>query len=106
MSKRFVNRALSGSWRLVFLIYLIWQLSTPVLAQAQPQVPPDTKNILVLHALESNMPLNVRTDRAIVAALEAGGIAMRNQFFEYLDLQPMSVNQKVTVHSDHAPRPS
>jgi PAS domain S-box-containing protein len=45
------------------------------------------KNVLVLHALEANMPLNVQTDRAIIAALEAGGIGIRNQFFEYLDLQ-------------------
>ncbi len=83
-SKRFVNPALFGP---LCLVLLIWQLSAPAFAQSQPQSPLDSKNILVLHALESNMPLNVRTDRAIMAALEAGRIGMRNQFFEYLDLQ-------------------
>ena len=86
MPKRCVNPALFGSLCLVLLISLTWQLSVPAHAQAQPKNPAATKNILILHALEANMPLNVRTDRAIVAALEAGGIGMRNQFFEYLDL--------------------
>ena len=66
---------------------LILRLSLPALAQTKPQVDLSGKNVLVLHALEANMPLNVRTDRAIMAALEAGKIGMRNQFFEYLDLQ-------------------
>jgi signal transduction histidine kinase/CheY-like chemotaxis protein len=56
------------------------------LAQAQPQVAPDGKNVLILHAFESNMPLHVRTDRGLTASLESGGIRVRNQFFEYLDL--------------------
>ncbi len=57
------------------------------MAQAQPPSLPAEKNILILHALEANMPLNVRTDRAIQAALEADGIGLRNQFYEFLDLQ-------------------
>ena len=32
------------------------------------------------------MPLNVRTDRAIMASLQAGGVGLKNQFYEYLDL--------------------
>jgi PAS domain S-box-containing protein len=66
---------------------LILGLSLPAFAQTKSQVDLTGRNVLVLHALEANMPLNVRTDRAIMAALEAGGIGMRNQFFEYLDLQ-------------------
>jgi hypothetical protein len=32
------------------------------------------------------MPLNVRTDRAISASLQAGGVGLKAQFYEYLDL--------------------
>ena len=83
MLKRFVHPALFSP---LCLVLLIWQLCVPAHAQSQPQVDLTGKNVLVLHALEANMPLNMRTDRAIVEALEAGGIGMRNQFFEYLDL--------------------
>ena len=95
MSKRFVNPALFG---LLCLVLLIWQLSTPAYAQTQSSALTG-KNVLVLHALEANMPLNMRTDRAIMAALEAGGIGMKNQFFEYLDLQrnPGSEHRKRLV---------
>ena len=45
------------------------------------------------------MPLNLRTDRAIIETLETSGIGMRNQFFEYLDLQrnPGSEHRKRLV---------
>jgi hypothetical protein len=65
---------------------LIWQLSVPALAQAQTQSALDAKTILVLHALESNVPIFELTDRGLRAALDAGGVSIRNQFFEYLDL--------------------
>jgi PAS domain S-box-containing protein len=55
-------------------------------AQTQPPDALREKNVLILHALEANMPLNVRTDRAIMASLEAGGVGLKNQFYEYLDL--------------------
>jgi PAS domain S-box-containing protein len=55
-------------------------------AQAPPSDALSTKNVLILHALEANMPLNVRTDRAIMAPLEASGVGLKNQFYEYLDL--------------------
>jgi PAS domain S-box-containing protein len=55
-------------------------------AQAPPPDALGTKNILILHALEANMPLNVRTDRAIMESLQAGGVGLKAQFYEYLDL--------------------
>ena len=55
-------------------------------AQAQSQNPLDGKNVLVLHAFESNVPIFELTDRGLRAALDAGGVGIRNQFFEYLDL--------------------
>jgi PAS domain S-box-containing protein len=55
-------------------------------AQTQPRNPLDGKNVLVLHAFESNVPIFELTDRGLRATLDAGGVGIRNQFFEYLDL--------------------
>ena len=44
------------------------------------------KNVLVLHGLESNVPIFELTDRGIKTVLDSGGVGNRNQFFEYLDL--------------------
>jgi PAS domain S-box-containing protein len=41
---------------------------------------------LILHAFESNVPIFELTDRGLRAALDANGVGIRNQFFEYLDL--------------------
>jgi PAS domain S-box-containing protein len=73
----------------VFLILLVCGLiSRPVSthAQAQHQNTLTGKNVLILHALESNVPIFELTDRGLRAALDAGGVGIRNQFFEYLDL--------------------
>jgi PAS domain S-box-containing protein len=73
----------------VFFILLICGLLSrpvPTQAQAQPQNPLSAKNVLILHAFESNVPIFELTDRGIRAALDAGGVGIRNQFFEYLDL--------------------
>jgi hypothetical protein len=49
---------------------LIWQLlGAPALAQSQPQSDLGAKNIPVLHALESNVPIFELTDRGLGAAL-------------------------------------
>jgi signal transduction histidine kinase len=87
MPNTIAKRITLGLLSPILAILLILGLGLPAFAQTKPQVDLRGKNVLVLHALEANMPLNVRTDRAIIAALEAGGIGMRNQFFEYLDLQ-------------------
>lgn len=44
------------------------------------------KNVLVLHGLESNVPIFELTDSGIKTVLDSGGVGKRNQFFEYLDL--------------------
>jgi PAS domain S-box-containing protein len=55
-------------------------------APATPAADLSQKNVLVLHALESNVPVFELTDHGIRAALDSGGVGIRNQFFEYLDL--------------------
>jgi PAS domain S-box-containing protein len=73
----------------IFVILLICGLLScpvPTHAQAQPQKPLSEKNVLILHALESNVPIFELTDRGLRAALDSGGVGIRNQFFEYLDL--------------------
>src|SRR5512138_3823765 len=59
----------------------------PVSGEVQPQRAWAGKNVLILHAFEPNMPIFEITDRGIRAALESGGIAIQNQFYEYLDLR-------------------
>jgi len=44
------------------------------------------KNVLILHGAESNAPIFELTDRGIKRVLESGGVGIRNQFFENLDL--------------------
>jgi len=66
------------------LVFGFW--AGPVCAQTQPRDPLTGKNVLVLHAFESNVPVFELADRGIRAALDAGGVGIRNQFFEYLDL--------------------
>jgi len=73
----------------LFLILLICELLScpvPTHAQAQPKSPVSEKNVLVLHAFESNLPIFELTDRGLRGALDSGGVGIRNQFFEYLDL--------------------
>ena len=57
-----------------------------VTAPSTPTVDLSQENVLVLHAFESNVPLFELTDRRLRTALDAGGVGIRNQFFEYLDL--------------------
>ena len=74
--------------RVFFILLICGLLSCPVPthAQAQPQNPLSEKNVLILHALESNVPIFELTDRGLRVALDSGGMSIRNQFFEYLDL--------------------
>ncbi len=46
-----------------------------------------TKNVLVLHAFESQAPVFAQTDSGLSKALLAGGMPLENQFFESLDLR-------------------
>ena len=56
-------------------------------AQTQSQTDLETKNILVLHSFEANVPVFVGTDKGLSTTLESGGISGLNQFFESLDLR-------------------
>ena len=56
-------------------------------AQTQPQATLEAKNILVLHAHEAQAPVFLNTDKGLSTTLQAGGVPLRNQFFESLDLR-------------------
>lgn len=55
-------------------------------AQAASPVDLSGKNVLVLHTFEANLPANIKTDQGIRVTLEAAGMGVKQQFFEYLDL--------------------
>jgi PAS domain S-box-containing protein len=86
MADRLVKRVTFGLLSPILAMLLILGLSLPAFAQTKPQVDLTGKNVLVLHGLESNVPIFELTDRGLRAALDAGGVGIRNQFFEYLDL--------------------
>jgi PAS domain S-box-containing protein len=70
----------------LFILLAVGHGTGSARAQTQPRNPLEGKNVLVLHAFESNIPIFELTDRGLRAALDAGGVGIRNQFFEYLDL--------------------
>ena len=55
-------------------------------SQNQFQNPLQHKHVLILNAFESNIPAFQNTNRGLSAALQIGGIGVRNQFYEHLDL--------------------
>jgi hypothetical protein len=55
-------------------------------AQSRPQNPLETRNVLILNAFESNIPSLEKTNQGLSAILQSGGIGIRNQFYEHLDL--------------------
>ena len=75
----------------LILCFLILRCNGPCVgvshAQGQSQTDLETKNILVLHAFEANVPVFVGTDKGLSTTLESGGISGLNQFFESLDLR-------------------
>ena len=72
-------------------------------AQTQPQNPLENKNVLILNAFESNVPGFEETDQGLSAALQSGGIGIRNQFYEHLDLRrnPGPEHRKLIVELMH-----
>src|SRR5271157_745849 len=75
--------------RTLSLLVLVWGFTVcGAPAQTGPKVPSSSgpKNILVLHAFESNMPTNLKTAQGLMASLNSGGLEINNQFFESLDL--------------------
>lgn len=91
---------------LPYTFFLVWMTAVGLAAMPQAQIasgtPPEFhvktadhptpavdlshKNVLILHGVESNAPIFELTDRGIKRVLETGGVGIRNQFFEYLDL--------------------
>ena len=59
-------------------------------AQSPPPGTLDTKNVLILHAFESQAPVFAQTDSGLSKALLAGGVPLQNQFFDSLDLRAES----------------
>jgi PAS domain S-box-containing protein len=55
-------------------------------ARTQSPNPLEDKNVLILNAFESNVPAFEKTNQGLSAALQSGGIGIRNQFYEHLDL--------------------
>jgi len=94
-----IKRTTFASWCLVLMISLIWQHSHSAFAQSQPQAALAGKSVLVLHAFEASIPVNEVTDRGLRASLDSGGVSIRNQFFEYLDLarNPGPGHRKLTA---------
>jgi PAS domain S-box-containing protein len=86
MLKRFINPAFFGLWCLVILI---WQLSIPVLAQAQPggSSVPAPKRVLLLYTYGDGLPGYQKATPAFLSVTTAAGININDLFFEYLDLQ-------------------
>lgn len=78
----------------IFFLTLLFACAPPAgLAQAAQAAAPampaadlSLKNVLVLNALESNVPLSEATSRGIRKMLDPRGVGIRNQFFENLDL--------------------
>jgi PAS domain S-box-containing protein len=58
----------------------------PAAVHLTPPAGLSRKNVLILHGLESNVPIFELTDRGIKTVLESAGVGTRNQFFEYLDV--------------------
>ena len=71
---------------LSLILFVSTLLTGSVHAQSQPQGALAGKNILILNAFESNVPAFEKTNQGLSAALQSGGIGIRNQFYEHLDL--------------------
>jgi signal transduction histidine kinase len=85
----------------LFIIILVAYGTIVGLAHPQTQIqnPLENKNVLILNAFESNIPAFQNTNRGLSAALQTGGIGIRNQFYEHLDLvrNPGPENRKLLV---------
>jgi PAS domain S-box-containing protein len=89
---------------LLFFILLVFGASIgQVCAQTQPQIPLKEKNVLILNALESSVPGFEKTNQGLSAALQSGGIGVRNQFYEHLDLRrnPSPEHKKLVLELLH-----
>ena len=72
-------------------------------AQLQVQNPLENKDILILNPFESNIPAFEKTNEGLSAILRSGGIGIRNQFYEHLDLRrnPGPEHREIIVELMH-----
>jgi PAS domain S-box-containing protein len=76
-------------WHLFFFIILVFYLfgETPAHSQNAFKNPLKDKKVLILNAFEANIPAFEKTDHGLSVTLQSGGIPIRNQFYEHLDLR-------------------
>jgi PAS domain S-box-containing protein len=87
MKSPFQSRRRFPYWVCCCLVFCLFHFGrNPAQGQVPPPIQLEGKNVLVLHAFESNVPIFELTDAGIRAALDKGGVGIRKQFFEYLDL--------------------
>lgn len=104
-----MHRTGRSSLKIFFLILLCCILSVNdphanlAHAEGRPPNPLENANILILNAYESNVPAFEKADRGLSAALQAGGIGTRNQFYEHLDIvrNPGPENRRLLVELLH-----
>jgi len=96
----FRNRWMALRYFLFFIILLPYGHDAGLAyAQTRSQIQLENKNVLILNAFESNIPAFERTNHGLSAALQSGGIGIRNQFYEHLDLvrNPGPENRKLMM---------
>jgi PAS domain S-box-containing protein len=94
------NRWITLGCPLFIFILIAYGLSAGTAhSQTRFQNPLENKNVLILNAFESNIPVFQKTNQGLSAALQSGGIGIRNQFHEHLDLvrNPGPENRKLLV---------
>jgi len=72
-------------------------------SQTRHQHPLENKSVLILNAVESNIPAFQKTELGLSVALQSGGIGIRHQFYEHLDLRhnPGPEHRKLIVELIH-----
>ena len=68
-------------------------------SQTQAPNPLENKKVLILNAFEANIPAFEKTDHGLSVTLQSGGIPIKNQFYEHLDLRrnPSPEHRKLMV---------
>ncbi|MBN1548291.1 MAG: PAS domain S-box protein [Syntrophaceae bacterium] len=100
----FRNRWMALHYFLFFIILLPYGPDSGLAdSQTRSQNQLENKNVLILNAFESNVPAFKKTNHGLSATLQSGGIEIRNQFYENLDLRrnPGPENRRLLVELIH-----
>ncbi len=83
-----LNRKILLFSHLFFILSLVYGPGAG-LAQSQARIQNslEDKNVLILNALEPNIPAFEKTDHGLSVVLQSGGVSIKNQFYEHLDLR-------------------